>query len=280
MATSGAKDGPGLEEQVAILKRQLAESQKLVALGELVGTTTHEFNNVLMTMINYAKMGVRHKDEATRDKALTKILAAAERAARITKGILGMARNRADAMEPIDLSQLVQDSLLLLEREMRKYRVRVETQLEAVPQVMGQGNQIQQLLLNLLINARQAMPGGGHVLIRLRHDPHAQTVDLTVRDTGCGIAPENLRRIFDPFFSTKTGPDESGKGGSGLGLSACRDIVEAHRGRIRVESTEGKGTAFTIKLPVAATGTSAANQAGFPSLVGAQNDAATQTGSR
>ena len=78
-----------------------------------------------------------------------------------------------------------------------------------------------------------------------------QTVDLIVRDSGCGMAPETLRRIFDPFFSTKSGPDSSGKGGTGLGLSMCRDIIEAHHGRIRVESTLGKGTMFTIKLPVA-----------------------------
>jgi signal transduction histidine kinase len=202
-----------------------------------------------MTMINYAKMGIRHRDDATRDKALEKILAAAERAARITNGILGLARNRGQSMEPTDLAQLVEDSLLLLERELRKYRVRVDRRFEPVPRVMANGNQIQQVVLNLLINARQAMAGGGYVSIRIGHDPAGQTVDLTIRDNGCGIAPENLHQIFDPFFTTKTGPDSSGKGGSGLGLSACRDIIEAHRGRIRVESALGKGTAFTIKLP-------------------------------
>jgi len=251
MSTAGISDAPSLQEQVAILQRQLAEAQKLTALGELVGTTTHEFNNVLMTMMNYAKMGMRHKDEATRDKALSKILAAAERAARITNGILAMARNRTQSFEPTDLRRLVDDSLLLLEREMRKYRIRVEKRFESVPRVMANGNQIQQILLNMLINARQAMTAGGHVLIKISDDKAAQTVDLTIRDTGSGIAPENLRHIFDPFFTTKTGPDASGKGGSGLGLSACRDIVEAHHGRIRVESALGKGTAFTIKLPVA-----------------------------
>ena len=107
------------------------------------------------------------------------------------------------------------------------------------------------MLLNLLINARQAMPSGGRVLIRLEHDAASDMVDLIVRDTGCGIPADKLPRIFDPFFTTKTGPDETGKGGTGLGLSACRKIIEAHHGRIRVESTVGKGTAFTIKLPVA-----------------------------
>ncbi len=115
------------------------------------------------------------------------------------------------------------------------------------------GNQIQQVLLNLLINARQAMPQGGEVQIRLTYDPACHTVDLRIRDNGCGIEPDKLTRIFDPYFSTKSGPDETGKGGTGLGLSACRDIIQAHRGRIRVESTVGKGTAFTLKLPACVT---------------------------
>ena len=120
-----------------------------------------------------------------------------------------------------------------------------------VPPALVNANQIQQILLNLLINARQAMPQGGRLLIKLDHDPENNMVVLVVRDNGSGIPADRLRRIFDPFFSTKDGPDETGKGGTGLGLSSCRNIVEAHRGRIRVQSTVGKGTAFTIMLPVA-----------------------------
>ena len=241
---------PSLEQRVAILEQQLNQAQKLTALGELVSTTTHEFNNVLMTIINYAKMGLRHKDEATRDKAFQKILAAGQRAAKITNAVLGMARNRSDSFEPTDLAAIIEESLVLLEREMRKYRIDVETQLATVPPANAIGNQIQQVLLNLLINARQAMPNGGRIFIKLAYDAAADMIDLVVRDTGSGIPPEKLRRIFDPFFSTKAGPDASGKGGTGLGLSACRNIIEAHRGRIRVESSVGVGTAFTIKLPV------------------------------
>lgn len=242
---------PTLEEQLASLQEQLAHAQKLAALGELVSTTTHEFNNVLMTILNYARLGLRHKDEPTRDKALTRILTAAERAEKITAVVLGAARNRSDSFEPIDLAKLVDDSLVLLEREMNKYRISVERQFEPAPQALANGNQIQQVLLNLLINARQAMPGGGRLIIRVAHDGADNHIDLVVRDTGCGIPPDKLRRIFDPYFSTKSGPDETGKGGTGLGLSSCRRIVESHHGRIRVESTVGKGTAFTIKLPVA-----------------------------
>jgi signal transduction histidine kinase len=252
MSNSGHDDGPSFQQQVALLKGQLAQAQKLTALGDLISTTTHEFNNVLMTIINYAKMGMRHKDTATRDKALDKILTAANRAAKITNGILGFARNRSQSLEPTDLIRVVEDSLVLLEREMTKYRVRVETNLDRVtPPALANGNQIQQVLMNLLINARQAMPNGGLILIKLGFDAAAQMVELVVRDTGSGMTPEVLHKIFDPYYSTKAGPDDSGKGGTGLGLSMCRDIIEAHHGRIRVESTPGKGTAFSIKLPAA-----------------------------
>ena len=255
MTSTAASNAPTsateLSQQVAALQQQLAHAQKLTALGELVSTTTHEFNNVLMTILNYSKMGMRHKDEATRDKALEKIFAAAQRAAKITSSVLAVARNRSGAFEPTDLKQIVTDTLVLMERELSKYRISLETQLNDVPEAQAIGNQIQQVLLNLLINARQAMPSGGRVLIKLEHDQAGGTVDLSVRDTGCGISAEKLPRIFEPFYTTKSGPDDSGMGGTGLGLSACRQIIESHRGRIRVESTPGKGTQFTIKLPVA-----------------------------
>jgi signal transduction histidine kinase len=266
---SSHEDQPSPEQQIVLLKQQLAQAQKLTALGELVGTTTHEFNNVLMTILNYAKIGLRHKDTPTRDKALDKILAAANRAAKITNGILSFARNRSTGIEPTDLTRVIGDSLLLLEREMTKYRIRVETQFEAAPPALANGNQIQQVLLNLLINARQAMPQGGVILIKLSFDAAANTVELVVRDSGCGMPPEVMRRIFDSFFSTKSGPDASGKGGTGLGLSMCRDIIEAHHGRIRVESTVGKGTAFTIKLPAATTAAPTATPATAPAAIAA-----------
>jgi len=240
-----------LQQQIAVLKERLAHAQRYTALGELVSTTTHEFNNVLTTIINWAKHGLRHKDTATRDKAFEAILNSALRGAKITQTILGMARKRQNTLEPTDLQQLLADTLLLLEREMNKYHIRVEVFAQPVPPVMADGNQIQQVLLNILVNARQAMPRGGRVVIRLQHEPDSPFVDLQIRDFGTGIPPDVLPRIFDPFFTTKTGPDASGKGGSGLGLSACRDIVEAHNGRIRVESAVGKGSCFTIRLPVA-----------------------------
>lgn len=239
------------EQQIEILQQQLAQAQKLAALGELMSTTTHEFNNILMTVLNYARMGQRHKDEATRDKALDKIFTAATRATKLTSSVLGMARNRSNSFEPTDLAQLIDDTLVLMERELTKYRISVELQIGTAPKIQAIGNQLQQVLLNLIINARQAMSAGGRLLLKLEHDAVANTVDIVVRDTGTGIPADKLRKIFDPFFTTKTGPDESGKGGTGLGLSACLRIIESHRGRIRVESTVGKGTQFIIRLPVA-----------------------------
>ncbi|MGD9635034.1 MAG: sensor histidine kinase [Pirellulales bacterium] len=246
-----SEGGPSLERQVELLEDELRRAQRFAALGELASTTTHEFNNILTTILNYAKLGLRHKDEAARDKAFTKILEASLRAEKITNGVLGMARNRSVERVPTDLGKLVEESLVLLERELRKYRIQVELQLEPAPLALACGNQIQQVLLNLLTNARQAMPNGGRVTIRVAPDAAAGTVDLSIRDTGTGIPADQLPHIFDRYYTTKRGPDESGKGGTGVGLSTCREIIEQHQGRIRVESTVGVGTAFTLKLPVA-----------------------------
>ncbi len=236
------------QERIAQLEKALLQAQKQSALGELVSTTTHEFNNVLMTILNYAKMGIRHKDEPTRDKAFAKILVAGERAAKITNSVLGMARNRSQEMGAIQLKDLITETMVLLEREMQKYRIAVDYELHEVPAVYGIGNQIQQVLLNLLINARQAMPEGGRLIIRTVSVPQENMVDLVVRDFGVGMATEQLQKIFEPYFSTKQGPDASGKGGTGLGLHACHKIIQQHGGKIRVESTPGRGTAFTIRL--------------------------------
>jgi signal transduction histidine kinase len=245
---------PTLEEQIALLKGQLAQAQKLSCLGELASTISHEFNNVLTTIINYAKLGLRHPDDPTREKAFNKILSAGQRAAKITNSVLGIARRRSHDFEPTDLKRVVEDTLVLLERELQKYRIAVETYFRDAPPALANAGQIQQVLLNLLINARQAMPHGGRVILRLGTDETGEMVELVVRDTGGGIPPEILPRIFEPFFTTKS-PDAGGKGGTGLGLAMCREIIEAHQGRIRVESTPGKGTAFTLRLPVAKTAT-------------------------
>ncbi len=241
--------GSDLQATIDRLQKQLSQAQRLATIGELTSTTTHEFNNLLMTIMNYAKLGIRHKDDATRDKALSKILDAANRAAKVTQTILGLARNRSGEREPTDLTAVVRDTLVLLEREMVRYRISLETELEPTPPAIAEGNQIQRVLINLLTNARQAIGESGTIKIRLSYDHEHRQVVLMVRDSGNGIPPESLPRIFEPFYSTKQGPDASGKGGTGLGLSSCREIVEEHQGKIRVESSLGKGTAFYIRLP-------------------------------
>lgn len=249
-AASGGQPIASGRATVEITKGDLERLQALATLGELTGTATHEFNNLLMTIMNYAKLAMRDRSDAGREKALTKILDASQRAARITGTILAQARNRKDTMTATDLAALINDTLELLGREMRKYRVKVETAIDpSTPMAMLSGNQIQRVLINLLVNARQAMAEGGTITVSLSPDASSGEVVLSVRDTGVGIPRDQLPRIFDSFYSTKSGPDDSGKGGTGLGLASTKEIIDAHGGRIRVESTVGRGTAFIIRLP-------------------------------
>lgn len=238
-----------LEARIEFLQSQLKTAQKLATIGELASTTTHEFNNLLMTVVNYAKLGMRHKDDETRDKAFGRINDAATRATKVAGSVLSLARTGTGKHEPLDPVAVVQNAHMLLEREFRKYRVSLEMAVEQVPSVVGDTNSLQRVLINLLVNARQATPEGGYVRISLQHDTQTDEVVLTVRDSGAGIPADVLPKIFDPFFSTKTGPDASGKGGTGVGLSACKEAIDAHGGRVRVESSVGRGTAFIIRLP-------------------------------
>lgn len=246
-------DRSAQDRWIAQLEERLIDSERLACVGELTSTMTHEFNNLLMTILNYAKLGMRHKDEATREKALSRILDAANRGAKITSLVLGLARPGNGNLDPIDLVATVNDALVLLEKELQKYRIDVQKELSSVPMILGSASQLQRLLLNLITNARQAIKENGTIRIIVKHEPKTDSVVLTVRDNGAGIPKEVLPKIFDRFFTTKSGPDASGKGGTGLGLTACKQIIDEHRGRIRVESTVGKGTAFSIRFPVANT---------------------------
>lgn len=219
-------------------------------VGALASSITHEFNNILTTVINYAKLGLRHKDEDSREKAFNKILAAAQRASRITTGMLAYARNKSDRRDEIDLAQLVDEVLLLVEKDMEVHRIKVEVAVQGDPRATVNVGHLQQVLLNLIINARQAMENGGRLMIGVKANREEGWAEVSVRDSGVGIPAENLRKIFDRFFTTKSA-DAQGQGGTGLGLALCRDVIEAHQGRIRVESTVGKGTTFTLKLPLA-----------------------------
>ncbi len=224
------------------------QSQRLSSVGALAASITHEFNNILTTTINYARMGLRHKDEAIRDKAFDKILSAGQRASRITTGMLAFARGGGDRREPTALEPLVREVLVLAEKDLQMHRVRWQIDVSGNPVAELSATQVQQVLLNLIVNARQAMGQGGELRLIVRENAETGTADITVRDNGPGIPPETLRRIFEPFYSTKE-RDDTGRGGTGLGLALCREIMEAHRGRVRVESTVGVGTAFTLKFP-------------------------------
>jgi signal transduction histidine kinase len=162
--------------------------------------------------------------------------------------MLGFARKSGTHRQHCDIVRLVEEVLILTEKDLTKHRVQVETRFLCRPKVWGVPGQVEQILVNLVINARQAMPGGGRLKIEVRENAAGDTVEVKVADSGIGIPPDQLRMIFEPFFTTKQ-PDEYGRGGTGLGLSVCRQIIEQHHGRIRVESVVGKGSTFTLKLP-------------------------------
>lgn len=136
-------------------------------------------------------------------------------------------------------------------------RVNLHTHFDAQPEVTLNPNQIQQVLVNLIVNARQAMPGGGRLDLAVRVNAESNLAEVIVRDSGSGIPPEQLHHIFEQFYTTKEA-DENGQGGTGLGLSLAKEVMEAHNGRIRVESAIGKGTAFTLKFPLSAAAIEAA----------------------
>jgi signal transduction histidine kinase len=236
-------------EPIETLRRQVAELQRISSLGVLAGGICHELNNILTPVLNYAKLGLRNPDPAFQKRAFEKILEAAQRAASLTGGVLGLARPQADRRDPADLTRLVEDVLMLTGKDLQKHRVRLDFRAAGRPHAKVNPAQIQQVLLNLIINARQAMPEGGELRITVAPDSTGRMAEIRVADTGVGIAPEDLRRIFEPFFTTKTGPDSSGLGGTGLGLPVCREIVESHKGRLRAESRLGQGTTFTLRLP-------------------------------
>ncbi len=167
------------------------------------------------------------------------------RASRIVNSLLSLARRGASPADtaPVDLNRVIADVLSLLEHQLAQSRITVRRELAAEPVgVMGAEYQLQQVLLNLVLNARDAMAGGGWLTVATRID--ADEVVVEVADTGAGIRPEHLARIYDPFFTTKSGAQ-----GTGLGLSIAYGIVQDHAGRLTCESLEGQGTRFTIALP-------------------------------
>jgi signal transduction histidine kinase len=235
--------------ETELLRQQLLQAQRLSSVGALASSVAHEFNNILTTIINYAKIGMKGTAEPAQKQAFERILKGGQRAAAIVSGMLGFARNQTTNRAPTDIVRIVEEVLLLTDKDLSKHRVHVEKRFHGRPVATVSAGQIEQILLNLIINARQAMPNGGRLRIDVRENTDAGTVEVRIADSGVGIPPEQLRMIFEPFYTTKA-PDEQGRGGTGLGLSVCRQIIEQHHGRIRVESVMGKGSTFTVKLPL------------------------------
>ena len=235
--------------EIETLRQQLLQAQRLSSVGALASSVAHEFNNILTTIINYAKLGMRGNMEPAQKQAFERILKGGQRAAAIVGSMLGFARNQSTRREPADIIQLVEEVLLLTDKDLSKHRIQIDKRFHGRPVAPVVAGQIEQILLNLIINSRQAMPHGGRLRIDVRENAASGMVEIRIADSGVGIPPDQLRRIFEPFYTTKA-PDENGRGGTGLGLSVCRQIIDQHHGRIRVESVVGKGSTFTIKLPL------------------------------
>jgi two-component system NtrC family sensor kinase len=237
-----------LDDQSRDLYQQLLQAEKMAALGQTISGVAHELNNPLATILSWAeRLSERKLDDGSR-RGVDVILGEAERAARIVRNLLTFARKRQSTRSMIDLNQVVQETLTLRSYEQRVTNIEVITALAAgLPQVFADAHQIQQVLLNLVINAEQAMiaaNGRGSLVLRTWHDVERDSVVLEVTDDGPGVAQEMKSKIFDPFFTTK----EVGKG-TGLGLTVAYAIVQEHGGRIRVESLP-TGASFIVELPV------------------------------
>jgi len=239
-----------VQNETEQLREQLLRAQRLSSVGTLASSVAHEFNNILTTIINYAKLGMRAEaSDESKQQAFDRILKGSHRAATIISSMLGFARHNSTKREMVDLASLVEEVLVLTDKDLSKHQIKVEKRFHCRPTAPVVRGQIEQILLNLIINARQAMVRGGTVTIDVRVNPKTHMAEIAICDTGVGISPDQLRLIFEPFYTTKK-PDDQGHGGSGLGLSVCRQIIEQHHGRIRVESVMGKGSKFTVKLPL------------------------------
>jgi signal transduction histidine kinase/BarA-like signal transduction histidine kinase len=238
-----------LDDQSRDLYQQLLQAEKMAALGQTISGVAHELNNPLATILSWAeRLSEKASDDTTR-RGLDVILGESERAARIVRNLLTFARKRQSTRSLIDLNQVVRDTITLRPYEQRAINIEVLSALASgLPPVFADAHQIQQVLLNLVINAEQAMlaaNGRGSLVIRTWHDVEHEAVVLQVTDDGPGIPPEVKSKIFDPFFTTK----ETGKG-TGLGLTVAYAIVQEHGGSIRVESSPDGGASFTVELPV------------------------------
>ena len=239
-----------LDDETRDIYLQLLQAEKMAALGQTISGVAHELNNPLATILSWAERLSQRStlDDAVR-RGLETILSESERAARIVRNLLTFARKRQTTRAMVDVNQVVRETLALRAYEQRLTNIGVVDALAAgLPQVFADAHQIQQVLLNLVINAEQAMltsSGRGTIVVRTWHDAEQESVILEINDDGPGIPDDVQPKIFDPFFTTK----EVGKG-TGLGLTVAYAIVQEHGGRIRLESHPNAGASFYVELPV------------------------------
>ena len=232
-------------EKLRTTQLQLVQAEKLAALGQLSARIAHEVNNPLSIIKNYLLMTRESENaDATTREYIQIVTEEVDRIAGIVRQLLDMFRPRRDGISEIDVETIIDETLLLLSLHTQRGQVKIEKNLpENIPIVYGSAEQLKQVFLNLLINACDFMPGGGKVLIT--GDVSDGHLSMHFTDWGPGIPEENLYKIWEPFFTTKS----AGKG-TGLGLSVCYGIIKAHAGEITAANVPGAGARFTIRLPL------------------------------
>ncbi|HEV8337829.1 MAG TPA: ATP-binding protein [Candidatus Polarisedimenticolia bacterium] len=229
------------------IQEQLLHSERLSALGQLLSGLAHELNNPLAGVVGFAELALRNNTNPRCERDLQRIVSESQRCRKIVTNVLDFARRTKAERRVMDLNELVENVLDLRAYQLKLDNVKVQIDLDKVlPSTVGDYHQIQQVLLNIINNAHQAMqevPGERTLTLRTR--AAEEKIRIEIIDSGPGISPARLSRVFEPFFTTKA----PGKG-TGLGLSLSQGIVKQHGGQIRVESVPGKGTAFTVELPI------------------------------
>jgi two-component system NtrC family sensor kinase len=228
------------------LEDQMIQTEKLTSLGLLAAGVAHEVNTPLAVISNYIQMLAKQiPADDPRQKTIERIVKQTFRASEIVNNLLNFSRTGAAELIEVDMNHVLEETLTLVQHPFRTAQVSViKNYTEKLPSVLGSTTRLQQVFLNLFMNARDAMPSGG--MLEVRTGARNGSVEVEVTDTGSGIPPEHLNRIFDPFFTTKA----SGRG-TGLGLSVSYGIIKEHAGKVDVRSTPGKGTSFRLEFPVA-----------------------------
>jgi len=232
-----------------LLKLQLTNLQALANMGTAMCMIAHEINNLLTPLAGYAQLALKHpEDTALSRKALVKTAGNCAHARKVLESVVALANGEAQEKKTCELKSLIDEIFACLCRDFSKDRIRLSVNVPDGLTVRAVPMQIQQVLMNLILNAREAMLGKGGFLTIQAHETDG-SVCVEVIDTGCGVDTANLRMIFEPFFTTKAEKNGCQRTGAGLGLSFCKEIIDAHNGTISVESERGKGTKFRITLP-------------------------------